>query len=224
MKTFYIEVNGQQSEPLTLEELKGKNITRDTLVWTEGMSSWEKAGSVSELDEIFKTTPPPLVKSALPPPITQSAPANGNNSFIANNRSKILLVSMSIVLILILFYSFGNKGLSDTEIRSVENSEIILQQQQQLEEQNAKIKKQEAIERARAEEKRQLRITELTTQIIQAEEQVEVAKKKINDATAFQLLRSSDERNAQINTANENLKYWEDLLVELTNDLQKISQ
>jgi uncharacterized RDD family membrane protein YckC len=57
---FYIEVNGQQTGPFTLDELKTKSIQRDTLVWTEGMSNWTRAEQIPALTGIVQTVPPPL--------------------------------------------------------------------------------------------------------------------------------------------------------------------
>ncbi|WP_363317190.1 DUF4339 domain-containing protein [uncultured Porphyromonas sp.] len=36
-KTYYYSLNGQQQGPVTLAELKGKGITRESLVWPEGL-------------------------------------------------------------------------------------------------------------------------------------------------------------------------------------------
>ncbi|MBR5551304.1 MAG: DUF4339 domain-containing protein [Muribaculaceae bacterium] len=57
---YYIIENGLQIGPLTIEQLKFKNISPDTQVWCEGMSEWKKANEVDELKELFVTnTPPP---------------------------------------------------------------------------------------------------------------------------------------------------------------------
>jgi hypothetical protein len=39
-------------------------LTRDSLVWKDGMAGWEAASKVAELSQIFGNTPPPL-----PPPL-----------------------------------------------------------------------------------------------------------------------------------------------------------
>ena len=61
---FYVGVNGQQTGPFTLSELKqqaqSKQFIADHLVWKEGMAGWEKAGEVSELKPLFASIPPPL--------------------------------------------------------------------------------------------------------------------------------------------------------------------
>jgi len=40
--------------------IAGGTLTRETLVWAEGMANWSKAGEVAELVPLFPATPPPL--------------------------------------------------------------------------------------------------------------------------------------------------------------------
>jgi hypothetical protein len=35
-------------------------LTRDSLVWKQGMTSWGPAGQVPELSAVFGTVPPPV--------------------------------------------------------------------------------------------------------------------------------------------------------------------
>ena len=63
---YFIIVNDQQQGPFTIDELKLRAITADTLVWAEGMPEWVPAGQVDELKAILQdgtnnttTTPPP---------------------------------------------------------------------------------------------------------------------------------------------------------------------
>ena len=58
--SYYIIENGLQIGPLTIEQLKFKNISPNTQVWCEGMPEWKKAREVSELSVLFtNNTPPP---------------------------------------------------------------------------------------------------------------------------------------------------------------------
>lgn len=63
-KSYFIAVNGQQEGPFPVDQLKQKassgQVSRDTLVWAEGMSGWTKAGEVGDLSSIFASVPPPL--------------------------------------------------------------------------------------------------------------------------------------------------------------------
>ena len=55
---FYIDQNGSQNGPVAGEVLKSCGVTRDTLVWCDGMSNWAKAGDVVELTSLFASVPP----------------------------------------------------------------------------------------------------------------------------------------------------------------------
>lgn len=53
-KTYYYSLDGgQQQGPVTLAELKSKGITRESLVWTEGMPQWQQAQTLPELSGLF---------------------------------------------------------------------------------------------------------------------------------------------------------------------------
>jgi len=61
---WFIGVSGQQRGPFDAAGLAGQvragALTRQTLVWAEGMAGWVAAGQVSELDSVFGAVPPPL--------------------------------------------------------------------------------------------------------------------------------------------------------------------
>lgn len=58
MKTYFYADGTIQKGPFTLEELKEKGITRETLVWFHGLADWKPAGTIPELSELFDVTPP----------------------------------------------------------------------------------------------------------------------------------------------------------------------
>ncbi len=61
---FWTAAGGQQSGPHGVDALRESarsgGLTRETLVWREGMGAWTPAGEVSELASLFPATPPPL--------------------------------------------------------------------------------------------------------------------------------------------------------------------
>lgn len=63
---FHVAVNGQTTGPFstaTLQQMMGQGqFNRDTMVWTQGMAGWAKAGEVQALASLFASMPPP------PPP------------------------------------------------------------------------------------------------------------------------------------------------------------
>jgi hypothetical protein len=60
MKKYYLSIDGQQSGPYSLDELKTMQLTDQNLIWEEGMSSWVSVNQLVELKESVKLTPPPL--------------------------------------------------------------------------------------------------------------------------------------------------------------------
>lgn len=65
--TFFAVVNGAQAGPYDINTLKqlaaNGTITKETLVWKDGMANWAAAGQVPEFTQVFGVAPPPL-----PPP------------------------------------------------------------------------------------------------------------------------------------------------------------
>ncbi|MDR0361668.1 MAG: SPFH domain-containing protein [Planctomycetota bacterium] len=63
-KTWYAGINGQREGPFHEGVLKTKidagEMDRDTLVWSQGMAGWVKAGDAPELSALFDSMPPPL--------------------------------------------------------------------------------------------------------------------------------------------------------------------
>lgn len=69
--SYMVAVNGEQSGPFNLEQLKQfvttGEFTKQTQVWKQGMENWQEAGNIQELAGIFTAnTPPPMPP---PPPI-----------------------------------------------------------------------------------------------------------------------------------------------------------
>jgi membrane protease subunit (stomatin/prohibitin family) len=61
---YFIATGGQQSGPFDMAGLQqavaGGRLTRDTLVWKEGMNGWTAAGQVNELTGVLGSVPPPV--------------------------------------------------------------------------------------------------------------------------------------------------------------------
>jgi hypothetical protein len=61
---FFVAVNGQQTGPFDLAALRGQvsggGLTRDSLVWKQGMSAWAKASEQPDLAALFSSMPPPV--------------------------------------------------------------------------------------------------------------------------------------------------------------------
>jgi membrane protease subunit (stomatin/prohibitin family) len=61
---WFVGVNGQQQGPFDLAGLAAQarsgQLSRETLVWKNGMAAWTAAGQVPELGSAFAAVPPPL--------------------------------------------------------------------------------------------------------------------------------------------------------------------
>jgi membrane protease subunit (stomatin/prohibitin family) len=61
---FFLAINGQQQGPFDMGLLTSKarsgELTRDTLVWRQGMANWAKASEVADLAGVFGAVPPPI--------------------------------------------------------------------------------------------------------------------------------------------------------------------
>lgn len=64
---YFTAPGGQQSGPFGVEALKGQiqagTLTKETLVWTDGMAEWKPAGEVESVATLFSAVPPPLPPS-----------------------------------------------------------------------------------------------------------------------------------------------------------------
>ncbi len=61
---YHVAIDGQSAGPFDMATLQqyvqSDQVTRDTLVWKEGMAQWTKAGDVADLAGLFQAVPPPL--------------------------------------------------------------------------------------------------------------------------------------------------------------------
>ncbi|OQW94164.1 MAG: antifreeze protein [Beggiatoa sp. IS2] len=62
--SFHIAINGQNQGPFDIvtlqQQVKTGQLTRETLVWKQGMAQWLPSGQVTELANLFSEMPPPL--------------------------------------------------------------------------------------------------------------------------------------------------------------------
>ncbi len=61
---YHVAAGGESTGPYDLGALRQQaqsgDLTRETLVWKDGMAQWQPAGEVAELSSVFGSTPPPL--------------------------------------------------------------------------------------------------------------------------------------------------------------------
>ena len=120
MKQYYIHNGQTERGPFNFEQLKSQSLSKETLVWYEGLENWAVAGNLDELQELFirKTTPPPL------PKLFEKNSASRNevlNSFTAApeivphaNEKSILLPILIVVIIvgMIIIWFMYHQGIA----------------------------------------------------------------------------------------------------------------
>jgi hypothetical protein len=106
MKKYFLHDGSQQAGPFDIEELKSKNLNRETPIWYEGLEEWTAISKIAELKEIIISTPPPFTaKLASPPPVEK--PVAQQKVFVnkpKQSRStarRLLIIGGLIVLALI---------------------------------------------------------------------------------------------------------------------------
>lgn len=61
---YFIAINGQQTGPFAMDVINQKVqsgvVSKESLVWKQGMSNWDQAGNVAEISGLFGAVPPPI--------------------------------------------------------------------------------------------------------------------------------------------------------------------
>lgn len=68
MSQFYYTDGKERFGPFSLEQLRERNITTETLVWKEGLPDWVPARNLSELISLFPES------ASMPPPVGMQQP------------------------------------------------------------------------------------------------------------------------------------------------------
>ncbi|MFZ6664100.1 DUF4339 domain-containing protein [Peijinzhouia sedimentorum] len=63
MRKYFYTDGKTKFGPFLLDDLKNKDLTRDTLVWYYGLPTWTPISEIIELKEVLRAIPPPIIKS-----------------------------------------------------------------------------------------------------------------------------------------------------------------
>ncbi|MDR1859972.1 MAG: DUF4339 domain-containing protein [Bacteroidales bacterium] len=96
-KTFFIAVDGQQQGPFSIDDLRGLNVSKETLVWQEGWEEWQKAGDTPELAPLFRAAPPTPPTPPTPPVTT--VPKSAEPPTKRSNSGKIAVIAVAAAVI-----------------------------------------------------------------------------------------------------------------------------
>ena|GEM_PF-1492910 len=97
MKKYFLLKGTNCEGPFDFEELKSKNISKETYVLHEGLTEWTKAGKLKELIVLFNLPPFGLnIKSSIHSPIENKVQNIGSTK-----NSKIIKTSLIIATVLL---------------------------------------------------------------------------------------------------------------------------
>lgn len=74
--------NNKQFGPIAISDLKPNEISKETLVWFEGLADWIPAGEVEELKSYFSKVPPPLPKDQIKPSTLANFPKKRKHLYL----------------------------------------------------------------------------------------------------------------------------------------------
>lgn len=128
MKKYFLHNGANQEGAFDFEELRKKNISKETYIWYEGLSEWTKAGKLVELKDLFIVTPPPFEANAsTPPPVKeiQIQQPKSLNEPKKKNRSTLRIISLVVGFILlggVILNYFASQYLHNRSDNYYENS------------------------------------------------------------------------------------------------------
>jgi len=90
---YHVLVNDAQQGPISMEQLQEMTntgvVTKDTLVWKNGMAQWQKASEQQDLQKLFAGAvpppPPPPVTVAIPPSSPPVTPPSVQSVALSDN-------------------------------------------------------------------------------------------------------------------------------------------
>jgi len=217
MSKFFIHKDEQQQGPFTTDELKDIKITRETMVWFEGEENWKAAVEIEELQEIFKSIPPPLVDKKIEDPkksIDEEKPSR---------KKKGLTLAVIVVLVI------GALGAYWYTIQQAKQVEML----QQIEEQKIKIQELEGIKAKRLAEEQEQKIADIISQrqlelesfyyeLNQAIANLRAAEIGLIEIQKFRLLRTPSKKQQQIQQQLEYIMAWENEIKRLEIEIDSL--
>jgi hypothetical protein len=106
---YYLGIQGVQKGPFPASELLGQGLRPETLVWTEGMTNWERADSVAELASLFQRPVSPPTPQPVPmgqPSYQPNQPAQPNQFLAYETPPPSLTNGMAIASMVLGIVSF----------------------------------------------------------------------------------------------------------------------
>lgn len=99
---YWIIINGQKTGPLSLEETLKQPLRPETLVWHQGLASWQQTHTIPALAPAL--SPRECVLTQTPQPMTATTAAT---AAVANNEKPHSYLAWSIVCLIFFFTIAG---------------------------------------------------------------------------------------------------------------------
>ncbi|WP_281631552.1 DUF4339 domain-containing protein [Flavobacterium luteolum] len=133
MREYYLHKGIQQEGPYTIDELKNKNITRQTSIWYEGLPEWTAGSNIEELSELFKVSPPDFTPAANIGSNTNNLAAEGQKR---NGKTTLKVVGILGLLVIVLIAVANTNNNSDQGNESYIEKVITIEEAEQSQPQN----------------------------------------------------------------------------------------
>ena len=227
MKTYFIEINGEQQGPFTLDELKAKQVKAATKVWTEGLEDWVEAQEIEELKRlVIGTMPPPLNKDKERATVVlTSTDGQHTEPVVAKPKRKLflmLLIAGSVLLVGILSAGFYQYAVAVSGRLEEQNLQLSAQQAQIAEQERIEAERKAEEERKRQEavrKQREERLAALRLEYDHALNQLRFAKTQLDEIRQFKLLRTRSEKESQMQAQIEAIRRWENEVDRLNGEM-----
>ena len=236
MNSYYIHDGADSTGPFDLDQLKAKSITKSTPVWCAGMEDWKYAGDVSDLQNLFVLSPPPLrefpiVQNQKPEPFYEADEELPDPKIMGLDKTVFYIVVSILVLVIATagISFFQNQRSVQLEQQNLKTEKE--NQQRELEEKRIQDEKAQKIEQEKLEFERVVkeRKVSLNSQLVEVQQQLFVAvssldqaKDKLAKAQDFQIFRSDSERENDINTSMKEIDTINKQIVELKKQMDHI--
>ncbi len=133
MREYYLHKGKKQEGPYTLDDLKNKNVTRQTSIWYEGLPEWTAAGNIEELSALFKVLPPEFKPAANLGSTTHNIAAEGPKR---NGKTTLKVVGILGLLVIALIAVANTNHNSDQGNESYVEKVMTIEEAEQSQPQN----------------------------------------------------------------------------------------
>ncbi|MCA0365072.1 MAG: DUF4339 domain-containing protein [Bacteroidetes bacterium] len=126
MKKYFYSDGIEKFGPFTIEELRTKSLSKDILVWHQGLTDWTPLSEIDELKNLIDIIPPPLL-GQIPPPISNYKGKNKNGHF---SNTGIYFI-FGIIILFGIYLTYNNLKTKTIEeaksatIQEIENNEFV---------------------------------------------------------------------------------------------------